>query len=935
MDPDTSAGGSLQNTTPRATVLDRGLGDHEGSNNDDSLLQDNHNGDMLFSSGNIEITELNADPAIPHSTVQDGSENNIEMIIEGGKKWLPIYLLSSSHSTVWTHYLSLNKSLKRLKCKHCGEIINRKDSVNVSNTNMKKYKWHLESVHNKTVTSNYYSTNSTKLPYKIQKRNGRKLILSPIDNLESYFIFQRRKTTGPVGHLNFLQDIHDDKVLYGDGLADLRKDVVGTIKRGNNDDEHDSNSTQTEKISKELLFTSLIVNENLPLSFSFNPMFQLLIKDNIQKNEPPSRNVIEKTIRSLTKSITRMVNDELRNSNLSFPLKLDLGKYGDTVGDWQKMHENELLMTEMKELFLKLFKSNLFTANQAIYGKDLLVTSVQFHDSESNSNKVLPISIHKLNSVVSTHENSIEKFIESKLSEALFGKGNMISPGISVTLANNLFTSDVESSMNSAYMAKSSKVAFRRCITNVLVNSVGPFYGHHDTEGSGAISSNQFAINGKEKNKIDYLINLTHVNISSSIFGKINSFYRELLNDRDLYEKFMSSCKVLKIPFNKNATRPFNKNFPSTSPSFLRQFLKFRQVVEKLEGYLHYEKFTSLDYDIVEIYEEFLSSINQLVAFLVSPIPNFQFVLLILVSIETYINNIMKSKDLKLIDKYGKPFEAFLKDIQLLKKNIVNDEDYRLALFYCPTTLYEKQLVRRTYQTVALQEVTEKINKMTLQVFEKFINLHSEPHVLIEEHISNPDKRTYDNKQGMDKYDAIALSDSNRSESGEEEDPGHPGINEMRKFLLNEINISTTEYLNSVNLNYPNILRAVVDQNQVLKYKENSGKFFNSKTGKILNSIDELIYIHIPASNVFLQQFKFLEKDNNNSIIFSFVLKYIQTLSASSLKSQFLFLNQYEPSNGNELFSEIIKLRIFNGQFNINKIDFERDSLNSICKYRS
>lgn len=115
---------------------------------------------------------------------------------------------------------------------------------------------------------------------------------------------------------------------------------------------------------------------------------------------------------------------------------------------------------------------------------------------------------------------------------------------------------------------------------------------------------------------------------------------------------------------------------------------------------------------------------------------------------------------------------------------------------------------------------------------------------------------------------------------------------------------------------------------EFLDYDDNSANNNNEFEIKI-NQIEQLMNIHIPVCNAFWDRYL----HNGAGVIVKFLIKLMFTESTSSVRQEYLFLNDFVPKLGEEYLDSVVKIKLFNQQFSAGKVDYEMDTLQTAAQY--
>lgn len=111
---------------------------------------------------------------------------------------------------------------------------------------------------------------------------------------------------------------------------------------------------------------------------------------------------------------------------------------------------------------------------------------------------------------------------------------------------------------------------------------------------------------------------------------------------------------------------------------------------------------------------------------------------------------------------------------------------------------------------------------------------------------------------------------------------------------------------------------------------DDNGEDTNFKELEIkMNQIEQMTNIHIPVCNAFWDRYL----QNGAGVILKFLIKLMFTESATSIRKEYLFLNEFVPKIGENYLDPIVKIKLFNEQFQAGKVDYDMDTLQTASRY--
>lgn len=773
-----------------------------------------------------------------------------EIIHEDGKDWIPIHLLTKSKNLCWTHFLALDEHITLAKCKHCGLIIKRSVTPN-DKPSTQTFRRHLQTKHKVFPKDNFYVSQQQQLFVNLPRQ-------SVINNPE-YKMFDDSSTKSSLD-ISGIRDL--------DGLFSAK-------------DSNFSNST---------LLALICVLQNFKFSFinidTFESLFQLL---HLSVHVTPE-DIMEK-IEDYGNAIDNLVFSSLRRNaeNINF----QLNSHQITKAN---LKNDEVIYNFINTSLNQLLDSPLFSISQYYYNSEYFIISLQYCDRSMFQRQCLPLVIIP----AALDKSEYFELMKSEFHKLFMNNEDLNKSTLSITLPSQL------NELRSIALSQSSNnldnINFHPCFGTDLSNSILPFFGYP--------IHNSIIDNSKEHvtefTLIDGLINLTGIDIDTSIFGKINRFYNEIESDSDIQERFSEICGKASKHFDIKQLKSFNKNSPSSAVKFLRSFLGYKKQVLIINEYLHEESFTKSDFEVTSTTADILSYTYSLIELYSNRDPNFHNIILTVVTIEKHVRRIIeRTTSIKIL----KQLEIYITFIINLRKNISLDDDLLLSLFFCPAMLHNKELLKIIFPNISFNDIIDRGVQISLRVLRRFLKVKSEKTT-----------RTRTEEKPWSKYERLPFIDfftTNNAESNADE--------YLDSVLSSQIRTDLNEYLNVVFSEYNIFFKKELAKTPYVKV---GASFINSEKKRTLNLMAELIRIHLPISNAFLKRYMDLEI----GIIISVLAKYILSQSAVAYSTHLGFLSNFEPANKENLLETIVKVRAFAEQFQISTIIWDDDDLFSITE---
>ncbi|CAI1602336.1 hypothetical protein SEUBUCD650_0L04140 [Saccharomyces eubayanus] len=843
---------------------------------------------------------------------EDEDEDEDEPLVEdGGVEWVPAYMLTREKSHYLGHFLGANKMLEAVKCKHCDVVIRRQ----ASSTSMAvACQEHLRSVHRIDPNANYYggwsnadagATSMTRPPLKNHQGGVSNTATSSIVN-----------------------------------LLEIDEDL---LKR-----------TKEREMALPLVqsLAIIIASENLPLSFVDNSAVRLLINQNANSLSFIDHDLILNTIRSIAYNLDRIIQRTALRNNSDLSLIID--KNYLLLDPTERSNQ---LSNRLKNQLFEMQKINFFSLSHSIWNNITSILSIQYYDDFHSQVKILPLIIQNLHEFDNDPKLSIPAQL-FKISQELPGLQNTV---ISMTLPRPQLI-DLLNVMDSQPFFPNSytnaKNYYHNCIISIINSAMLPLFGTFKS------TDIKYPVPSSTKEPLtllDSLIDLSNIDISNTIFSKINSFLDELQSNPWQLDKFRSLCGKFGFEFKCHR---FRISRYSTATVSLQNFLNLRPIIEEYQSTIQIDKFNEIDFQIIDYLLATLNSINRILEFFTSSKNlNFTYVLFAIMSIEKHLLSTLSTLQFQ---RLIAPFEAFLSKIQEFKTILFSDDMNLLAMFLCPAILFEREVLEYSFHTISLSEIVDKLSTLIFTLLKRFLNLQTIGNV---NNDNNPSNNNHMNNHNGDNNNVSSSntpasrinieSNSGRSLASPAQQPHENNNNnnnnnmpfnslndthqlsdstissEIDTIFLQTIQEDLYEYLSTVNSIVPISYRSYCEQSSFVR---DNGRFKkriiteDSILGELeqpMNFIEELLDIHVPVCSAFWDQFL----DNDAGPIIRVLFKMMQCQSSSSIREEYSFLNDFVPRVHPDLTQEIIKIKLFNDQFVASKVDYDLDTLQTASQY--
>ncbi|CAI6819788.1 AAB_G0038480.mRNA.1.CDS.1 [Saccharomyces cerevisiae] len=875
------------------------------------------------SSATAATTATNTD------TDTDGDrDEERESLAEDGSEWVPAYMLTRDRSRYLGHFLGVDKMLEAVKCKYCGVIIRRQgNSINMAEASQT----HLWSTHKIDPNANYYSG------WTGVEAGSTFMVRPPLKN-------------------------HQGGSATTNSIANLLEIDEDFLKR-----------TREKEMALPLVqsLAIIIASENLPLSFVDNTAVRLLINQNANSLSFIDHDLILNAIRSIAYNLDRIIQRTALRNNSDLSLIIDKNYLLMDPTDRSNQLSNRL-----KNQLFEMQKINFFSLSHSVWNNTISILSIQYYDDFHSQVKTLPLIIQNLHEYNNDPKLSIPAQL-LKISQELPGLQNTV---ISITLPRSqivdlLNVMDSQPFFPNTYT--NAKNYYHNCIISIINSAILPLFG--TAKSADITHPRQSSFSKEPLTLLDSLIDLSNIDISNSIFSRINSFLDDLQSNSWQLDKFRSLCEKFGFEF---VCSKFDLSRYSTATVSLQTFLNLRPIIEEYQSSIQIEKFNEIDFQIIDYLLITLNSINRILKFFTSSKSlNFTYVLFAIMSIEKHLLSTLGSLQFQ---RLIAPFETFLSKIQEFKTILFSDDMNLLAMFLCPAILFEREVLEYSFHTISLSEIVDKLSTSIFSLLKRFLNLHtignvnnshntsnhSNMNIHTDNQTNNINNRSGNNSDNNDNEhdnDNDNHSNSNTPASrididptgGEnsvlpEQQPQNSNNNlsfgslsdthhlsdstiskEIDSIFLQIIQEDLYDYLSTVNSIVPISYRSYCEQSNFIR---DSGRFKkriiteDSIIGELeqpMNFIEELLDIHVPVCNAFWSQYL----DNDAGPIIRILFKIMQCQSSSSIRGEYSFLNDFIPRVHPDLTQEIIKIKLFNDQFVASKVDYDLDTLQTASQY--
>lgn len=788
---------------------------------------------------------------------------------EGCVEWVPVHHRKKNRSLCWTHYLCKDAQLETVKCKHCGAIITSDKSKNKSSTS--RFRSHLRIKHKIDPNSDYYA-GTTLLPPTSTRPVGRPKGSTLVSNTSLNSRVISRPSTSALGSLH-----------------------VGPARESNID-------------TKDLI-SIICASQDLPLSFFDNASVRLLLQRAFN-NTTIDPELVKESIIKNSKNIEHMVKRTvLRNCN-DLPVEIHITAHNTITREQIK----EQLRLKISELSNVMFFSLTQHTWKRSHGSPISTVSLQFYDSIKKKQKQILITVKRLgeNNVVSLRREILDIFTRFPgLDQSL----------LSFTTPRSNFQQLLLNDEHPFFKHRN----FHGCIVTMLKTAILPLFGHFDANVGHSSLNTQSHLSDDyrsvdENTQLDNIMSLENIEITNPLFDKIDRFKQELNADPWKLDKFHTLCKEL-LDNGDLEVITFDTTRYSTAVESLKRFLQLRSVIESMEEHIVNQKFTNIDYQAMDFMLETLKSYDRMVLYFSSNIPNFQYMLFSVLTLEKHLKN-----KIYLMGSHGvltRSFSKVVNNITDHKRTMMADDMNIIGLFFVPSVLFERDILELIFNTQSLTEIVEMIVKGIYSLLEKHLRLHvgqsQEVGFMDHSNTSHSDNSFAQLSLGRSALRDLGIVHDNSAVENTEE------LEALIKEMIREDMYS---YLSTATAVIPASYRAFCTQTGFSKVDGHYER--DGPNGKIqLNYIEELLDIHFPVCNTFWDEFT----KSNAGYFVKTVMKILRSESASSIHSLQAFLRNYKSQVDTDILEDVIRVKVFDEQFSSGRVEFDKDTLPTACQF--
>ena len=880
------------------------------------------------------------------STNNDSSANaNSERVLDGDTEWLPVHVIVPRlNGALWSHFLGCDPELRHVRCKHCGKVIDRVNPESHRLAN-KLLVSHLK-VHGVNPTDDYYpragattgeqSSRGTTSQEEADEGTSDSDSDADSDHRLDSHLEPRSESQGVPPTVPQLD------------LEFQRSELPGQSPAGQDDEleeeEEETPEEQSHVPRMELPTTQLlaiiVASQNLPLSFVHDSSMRMLLGRVSDTYSVDSSDVLA-AIKRIARQISSVIERTAARNNVDMQMIVT-----DSEND---MH------TRLSQHLKTLKNTTFFGMTNYVWGHATSVLALQFYDPRSGTVKSMPLAVDR-----SRTENDFEvATLHGQLLQAFKTSPSLHRSVLSVTLPRERRASVAGLEDNDWFAnIKTPMSNYHPCVASLLIEMLSPLFGKQDIEGIRALNYKEKLRERCRRNErapgapsfdgdIDKIVCLDDINPSGTIFDKINTFYDEVYSNPWELSRFdQTVAKLLRddpVPMVY-----FDPSHYSTAQTCLENFLALKDVIEETQAHTR-TTFTNVDYLIVKYELELIRSTNRLLLYFASSKPlSLIFAIPGIVAIEKHINATLQTVQLQ---RLWKPLKRVLSNISMLRDSLITDNMILVAMFLCPSALFEREVLEYAFRTVSLSEIVDMVSEKVQGVVKRFVcvqEVDAAPGDLPGEHF---DSRVVENDgedsvvEDIDGEEDVYGPRAKRQHRSPENNHSMHSLRTNNLTLQREADAILLQYTQEDLYNYLSTVNSVVPlsyasfcehaeiirenglfkrQVQVPVSEEESG--FKEES---INYIDQLLDIHIPVCEAFWQEYL----GAGAGTVLQIVINMVRAQAASAIRLEYGFLRGYVPALGEDRLEDAVRIKLFSEQFVAGKVDFDIDTLPSACTY--
>lgn len=634
------------------------------------------------------------------------------------------------------------------------------------------------------------------------------------------------------------------------------------------------------ELSFDATVAILIATQNLPIDILKNSAFRSVF-NKIPTTYNLSISDIKNSLIHLSSSIRRLIRNSFSNK---IPFTFSYSDFNQ-----EQVQRSSQLCNQISQILNQLLSVPLYSLTTHIWDSNYMVFTLQFYDCVSHSIKFVPLTIRHCRNLQNTFEDILSLF-----------------PGLEKSIISITSSSSPSSplvKLNSSYL--NNILSRDQCVFSTLIKAMPYLFGHEEYTNPNK--------NINEMHSIQQLVNLINVNIESSIFGKINGFYRDLKMDEAQMKRFLTFCPSAE---NRNIDF-FDKFEPSEAHTFLFNFMDYREAVKSMDPFLRLEKFTETDFTLINRLGHFLQALNRTLEYITSSNPSISsHVLLILKTLEFDFHDMM---NLAKFTRYRTSFLNFLEALTELRKQFAANPINKLSSFLCPAALFDDFFLLSVFGTKSLPEISDLITDIAIEMFQNLINSND-----LKENSMRDEKQKNQKKDGNALFEGLPFAEFGKNVKTSISF-GRSYTTNLDSLLRHELKLAISHYIETIQASYSSVRLYYAN---TFGYENNNGAWTRVEESEVLSSIDCLLDIELKISDLFLSKYR----TQNKNLIFLDLIRIINTMVPTSIRPEHIFLENYKPAIQGEILEDILFVRLFDSQFRIDRMVHGNYDLNTICQ---
>ena len=529
--------------------------------------------------------------------------------------------------------------------------------------------------------------------------------------------------------------------------------------------------------------------------------------------------------------------------------------------------------------------ASLVSVNLTRLDETRLLFSLQLFDNVNKVSKILPLSI------LTRKTTDIDTSVWQEQLNDLYSKYPGLKKSIiSINLPQNRFGKVLEngnSNNSTSYTRSARKITYHTCIVTELLHCfLQPFF---NVSTESLLSS--FSLVKKihpRGSLLDSLTDFSHVDISSSVLGKISCLIEEVKLNDSLKSDFLLYCQTYTQPTCDELTSILSSSCDSFSSlkNVLEKFANLVPFFKSINSHLENESLTGSDFRLIVAVEETLKTFEQAIEYFASPAPlKFTHTLAFIINFELYLKEIIQSST---FTKFKKPFEKILSKILKVKEYYKLNDVNLIGAFLYPSIFQSKNLLRKIFDTTSISKIVNKVTKIALRYLQNFVNVTN-----FRSHGNDKDNSINSGENLLSGYEAIFMKESQDIELLCNVMVTSPLSEDL--LLAQIIREDLLSYINRITLELPSAYHDYLNDNEIsfdgfhfIKH-ELSEESTSDAVEWRLNPMEETFDIHIPISDAIWNNYV---SGQNRIEVIDMLIQLLSVNSASSIRSELFSLQK-------------------------------------------